>query len=136
MFAGIGALFYDRYGGKKTLLLGAIILPLLLVVGGRQTKFTTSEGTGQERIKIWNEGFELFQGSPVFGIGMGQYSEQLRSAAHNSFLQSYVELGFIGGTCFFAMFYLPAKALRSATPDPPGGIDPELLGSADSWAPS
>ena len=137
LFAGIGALFYDRYGGKKALLLGAIILPLLLVVfGGRQTKFSTSEGTGQERIRIWNEGLVLFQGSPVFGIGMGQYAEQLRTAAHNSFLQSYVELGFIGGTCFFAMFYLTAKALRSSMTDPPGGLDPELLRLRPFLAPS
>jgi O-antigen ligase len=128
LFAGIGALFYDRYGGKKALLLGSIIVPILLFAfGGRQTKFSTSEGTGQERIRIWNEGFALFQGSPIFGIGMGEYAEQLRAAAHNSFLQSYVELGFIGGTCFFAMFYLTAKGLRSATPDPPSGLDPELL---------
>ena len=108
LFAGIWALFYNRYGRAKTLLLGAMILPVLLVgFGGRQTNFSTSEGTGQERIKIWNDGFVLMQGSPVFGIGMNQYAEQLRIAAHNSFVHCYVELGFIGGTFFFALFYLP-----------------------------
>jgi hypothetical protein len=128
LFAGIGALFYTRYGGKKALFLGGIILPILLFAfGGRQTKFSTSEGTGQERIRLWNEGFVLFQGSPVFGIGKGEYVEQLRTAAHNSFLESYVELGFIGGSCYFAMFYLAAKGLSSATPDPPSGLDAELL---------
>ena len=107
LFAGLGALFHSRYGRTRTLLLGAVIVPLLLVVGGRQTKFSTSEGTGQLRIKIWIEGFGLLRESPVFGIGMNQYAEQLRTAAHNSFVQCYVELGFIGGTFFFALFYLP-----------------------------
>ncbi len=128
LFAGLFALFYDRYGRAKTLLVSALILPVLLVAfGGRQTNFTTSEGTGQHRIKIWNEGFVLMQGSPVFGIGMNQYVEQLHIVAHNSFVHSYVELGFIGGTFFFALFYLPFVFLRSKSRDQEKTLDPELI---------
>ena len=128
LFASIGALFYNRYGRTKALLLGAMILPVLLIgFGGRQTKFSASEGTGQERIKIWNEGFVLMQGSPIFGIGMNQYAEQLRIVAHNSFVHCYVELGFIGGTFFFALFYLPFVGLRSRSRDQTKGLDPELI---------
>ena len=128
LFAGLFALFHDRYGRAKTLLVSALILPILLVAfGGRQTKFTTSEGTGQERIKIWNEGFVLLRGSPVFGIGMNQYAEQLRIVAHNSFVHCYVELGFIGGTFFFALFYLPFVALRSKSRDQAKELDPESI---------
>ncbi len=128
LFAGIGALFYSRYGRKKTILLSAIILPIMLVgFGGRQTNFTTSEGTGQERIKLWNEGFVLMQGSPIFGIGMDQYGENLGLAAHNSFVHCYVELGFIGGTFFVAMLYLPFRALWSESRDQATGLDTELM---------
>jgi putative inorganic carbon (hco3(-)) transporter len=128
LFAGMGALFYNRYGRTKTLLLGGIILPILLLAfGGRQTNFTTSEGTGQQRIKIWNEGFMLLRGSPAFGIGMNQYYEELRIVAHNSFVHCYVELGFVGGTFFFALFYLPAKVLGAGSRDQATDLDPELI---------
>ena len=45
---------------------------------------------------------------------MNQYEEQLRTMAHNSFVQCYVELGFVGGTFFFALFYLPLCSRRPA----------------------
>ena len=127
MFAGVGALFHSRYGRTRTLLLGAVIVPLLLVVGGRQTKFSTSEGTGQQRVKIWMEGFVALQSSPVFGIGMDQYKEEVGIVAHNSFVHSYVELGLVGGTCFFALFYLPCRSLGAESRDQATGLDPELM---------
>jgi putative inorganic carbon (HCO3(-)) transporter len=129
LFAGLGALFYSRYGRSKTLLLGVLMLvPLLVLFGGRQTNFTTSEGTGQLRIKIWNEAFVLLQGSPVLGIGMNQFGEHHRVQCHNSFVTCYVDLGFVGGTSFFALFYLPFRALRSRTQgDPRDQFDPQDL---------
>ncbi len=127
LFAGIGVLFYNRYGMRKSLLLGGLILPILLVAfGGRQTDFSTSGGTAQERIKLWNEGLVLLQGSPLFGIGMDQYGEHLKKAAHNSFVHCYVELGFIGGSFFFAIFCLLARVLWSDRAADPDVIDPEL----------
>ena len=127
LFAGIGALFYSRYGRTKTILLSAIFPIMLVVFGGRQTNFTTSEGTGQDRIKIWNEGFVLMWGSPIFGIGMDQYAENVGIVAHNSFVHCYVELGFIGGTFFVAMLYLPFRALWSESRDQPTGLNTELM---------
>jgi putative inorganic carbon (hco3(-)) transporter len=129
LFGGLFALLYDRYGKMKTFLGSALILPVLLVAfSGRQTSMSTSEGTAQERIKLWNEGFVLFQKSPVFGIGMGQYGEEVGLAAHNSFVHCYVELGFIGGTFFFGMFYLLCRAFSTRNRDQATGLDPELIG--------
>ena len=128
LLGGIAALFYSRYGRTKTLIFGAMVIPILLVVfGGRQTNFTMSEGTGQERIKLWNEGFMLLRGSPVFGIGMGQYAVNVGLVAHNSFVHCYVELGCIGGTFFFAMFYLPLRALGFGSRARAPVLDPEFL---------
>ncbi len=128
LFAGIGALFYNRYGRTKTILLIAIILPIMLVgFHGRQTNFTTSEGTAQDRIKLWNDGFVLMQGSPIFGIGVDEYDKNVGLTAHNSFVLCYVELGFIGGTFFVAMFYLPFRVLWSKSPDQATGLDIELM---------
>ena len=127
LFAGLGSLFHFRYGIKKTLLIGATICPILLFAfAGRQTNFTTSEGTAQERIKLWTDGFALMRGSPLFGIGMDQYAEEVGLVAHNSFVQCYVELGFIGGTSFFGILYLSIEGLRLHAQNQLEGLDPEL----------
>ena len=44
----------------------------------------------------------------IFGIGAGNYTEVSSHVAHNSYVHSFVELGFIGGTFFFGCFFLPA----------------------------
>ncbi len=127
-FAGLFALFYNRYGRAKTLLISSLIIPILLVAfAGRQTNMSTSEGTGQARIKIWNEGFIALKSSPVFGIGMNQYAEEVGIVAHNSFVHCYVELGFIGGTFFLAIFYLPIALLRCRSQNEPRGLDPQIM---------
>lgn len=88
---------------------------------------STSEGTGQERIRIWNEGFVALLGSPVFGIGMNQYVEEIHIVAHNSYVHSYVELGIIGGMFFFALSYLPARALQAKRTNEVQNLDPEAI---------
>jgi hypothetical protein len=111
LMAGLVPLLIAR-SGKKGLVTMALAAPLLLIVfGGRQASLDTSGGTGYQRIGIWDEGLELFRESPIFGIGMGQYSEKVGIVAHNSFVQCYTEIGFVGGTLFVGAFYLPARAL-------------------------
>jgi hypothetical protein len=112
LLAGLAALCLRRFGGGKSLVVGAVALPLLLsLFGGRQTQIGASSGTGYQRIELWNEGFMLFQTSPVFGIGMNRYQDEVGLAAHNSFVQAYVDLGFLGGSFFLGIFYLPLRAL-------------------------
>jgi len=128
LLGGLFAYFYSRLGVRKSLIRAALVLPIFLVVfAGRQTHLSTSEGTGQERIKLWNEGFVELQRSPVFGIGMNQYGEVIHLAAHNSYVQCYVELGVIGGMFFFAISYLPARALQSWSPTEPPVLDAEVM---------
>jgi O-antigen ligase len=109
--AGLAAFLVGRFGAKKSLLLVAIGLPIaLLVFQGRQTELEVSEGTGQLRILMWSDGFQLLRESPLLGIGLGEYIEQLRTVAHNSFVQCFVELGLLGGSCFLAAFFIPLRA--------------------------
>ncbi len=127
LFGGLGSLFYFRYGTKKTLLLGALILPALIIASaGRQTDFSTSGGTAQARIMIWTEGFAEMRSAPLLGIGVDHYVERVHIVAHNSFVQCYVEVGFIGGTFFFGIFYLLIEGLRPRAPNQLLGLDPEL----------
>ena len=50
------------------------------------------------------------QTSPIFGIGLNELGTWVGKVAHNSFLGAYAELGFFGGTLFFAFPSLYASA--------------------------
>ena len=103
--AGILTYLVTRFGGRKALTLSLLLAPLgLFLFSGRQTNITLESGTGQDRVQLWSEGMILFWGSPIFGIGMDQYEEHVGHVAHNSFVHTYTELGFIGGTLFLMIF--------------------------------
>ncbi|HEX8523945.1 MAG TPA: O-antigen ligase family protein [Tepidisphaeraceae bacterium] len=127
LFAGLGVLFASRYGWRRTIVASVILVPaLLMTFGGRQTDFNAKEGTGQERIRLWAEGFERLQHSPVFGIGTNKLSEEIGLVAHNSYVQAYVEMGFFGGTLFVGAFFLAMWCVYRLGKIRPEAIDPEL----------
>jgi O-antigen ligase len=107
LMVGTLVFFLTRFGWRKSLPFALLAFPLLfLLFSGRQTDIDPSEGTGQQRIQLWNKGFSLFQGAPLLGIGMGKYEEEAELVAHNSFIHCYAELGFLGGTLFTGAVYL------------------------------
>src|SRR4051794_30680512 len=115
--ASMMAFLGTRFGLKRTFPMAVVLLPVIFIAfAGRQTNISTTEGTGQDRIHLWAEGLRLFQRSPVFGIGKGQYAEEVGLVAHNSFLHCYVELGFFGGTLFFGAFFCAFWALWRLRP--------------------
>ena len=58
LVAALITMLWVRFGGRKTVVLGLVLLPLLLVLfGGRQTQFSTSAGTAHTRIELWSDGF-------------------------------------------------------------------------------
>jgi putative inorganic carbon (HCO3(-)) transporter len=104
----LGVLAQVQWGGVRTALLGVVAAAGLVVVGptGRQTDLGTDEGTGQQRIQLWLEGFSALREAPVFGTGAGRYEELTGLGAHNSFVESFVDLGLVGGTLFVAATFL------------------------------
>ncbi|MBI3406897.1 MAG: O-antigen ligase family protein [Planctomycetes bacterium] len=135
LLAGLGTLFYARFGKRNTVILGMIALPALLVLfAGRMTNISTDEGSGKTRIQLWSDGLVLFQEAPLFGIGMEEYRNRATHVAHNSFLHCFTELGVGGGTLFLGAFYLAVRGLwqlhreRSLAPEAgwdrrPAGLD-------------
>src|SRR5262249_42906939 len=95
-----------RYGTK--IAVGALLvgIPGLLVLGTRQTSIDLEEGTAQDRIQLWSDGLDCLKSADLFfGIGMGEYADMAGLVAHNSFVHAYTELGILGGSLFFGMFY-------------------------------
>jgi hypothetical protein len=119
LLAGLVALLTARFGWRKTVPLLAVVLPLMVYLfAGRQTDLdlNDTEGSGQARIQLWREGFELFKTAPIFGIGKGEYAEGATQVAHNSFVHCYTELGFFGGTCFTGLMAMGMWSLRRRRP--------------------
>ncbi|MFO0907028.1 MAG: O-antigen ligase family protein [Isosphaeraceae bacterium] len=109
MLLALGILLLARFG-RKALPLGLVVIPGVLVLfAGRQTSFGSAlsgSGTGLSRLQLWHEGLLLFIRTPLYGIGVDRYAEEVGHVAHNSFIHCYVELGLIGGTIFLGAFYL------------------------------
>lgn len=134
LMVAVFAVMLSRFGWKKMMPLTLIAVPAILALGGRQTSIDTSSGTGQDRIQLWVYGFQglISNRAPLFGTGVGTYAEFTGGLhAHNSFIQAYVESGYIGGTCFFAMFHYPMISLLKLRKLPAGAISPELARLGD-----
>jgi len=139
---GLVVIFRARYGLRKSVVLIAIVLPMLLVLfSGRQTSLNTSEGTSQERIQMWSSCFQMLRESPIWGVGVNQIRVRLGLVAHNSYIHMYAELGFVGGTLFFGAFYSVLSGLWRLSMSPGSALDPEIrpllpyiLGAVTSYA--
>lgn len=67
------------------------------------------------RIEIWRQSLPLIWNRPVFGHGIDTYNNLIGySSAHNSYIQSFVELGVLGSIVFFAPYiYGLVKSIRA-----------------------
>jgi O-antigen ligase len=125
--AGILVYFRARFGTVRTVLLGAVALPVLFALfAGRQTSIAIGESTGQTRVQLWSEGLMLFRQSPIFGIGVDNYAAEARQVAHNSFLHCFTEMGFLGGMLFLGAFYYALASLARSGARRRQILDPDM----------
>ncbi len=103
------AMRYGKTFALTALCLGVLAAPLAL---GRMAKMDVTDGTGQQRIRLWSEGFTAIQSPKIlFGIGEGMYEGLADYVAHNSYVHAFVELGVIGGSFFVGCYFFAAFAL-------------------------
>lgn len=110
LLAGFAAIVYSFVGiriGVPVAIFGS--LGLLFFAGGRSAEIAGG-GTAHERLALWQSGLANLFRYPIsvpFGVGPGWYVESEGLLAHNSFINSYVELGLFGGG-FFLLAFLTA----------------------------
>lgn len=113
---GMGTLVWLRFGWKRAALIGAVGLPILLVLfAGRQTEISTTANTAQTRVELWRDWFMVFRENVVFGKGMTvpkedevknrRSDEAKQHLAHNSFLQGFADTGVFGGCLMIGAFF-------------------------------
>jgi len=129
--ASIAVLFVARYGIRKGLLLVMVVLPVILgQFAGRQVSFSITDkgNTGQLRSQLWSNALEVFKSSPIFGVGPDQTCEHIGRPPHNSFIQAYSDLGFVGATFLVGVFYHAYHRMFQLRPRPGVVSDSTLEG--------
>jgi len=121
--AALGSLLIARLGWKRGIKFGMLFSPLLLAAfAGRQTNINVgdTDDTAYGRVLLWRAGMPLLRAAPFFGNGYGTYAADVGQEAHNSYVHSFVELGFFGGACFLMSILGPIFSCRKAFVGEPG----------------
>jgi hypothetical protein len=109
LVVGLLMLVRQRFRGTKSLVLGGFLVVLMFVFfAGRQTSISTSTATGQTRLQLWDTAFRLMRRnpiSPLIGVGLSGFLDSTGHAAHNAFIQTCAELGFLGATLLFGQYF-------------------------------
>ena len=97
-----------RYGLRALIPLALVALPIL-IFGGRSDE--NADMSTQLRYEAWATGLEMFKHSPLFGVGARLFNEHHFLTAHNSFVLTLAELGFVGMYLFVTILYASFKTL-------------------------
>jgi O-antigen ligase len=146
LLAGVGAFLVSRFGAWRTILVMAVVVPLLLLVfGGRQADIagSISDGTGGQRSELWYAGLQMIKWSPLTGIGHARFAQEEGLVAHNSYIQALAEWGLVGGTAFIGLFYVVLfsvwrlrRVRRQIRPPVLQNLQPYVLGALVAYAAS
>jgi len=133
-----------RYGKVVMGVIAALVIPLL-VVYTRFGQISASEESASQRVDAWYAGFQMFRSDPLFGVGMGNFTDYNSSSltAHNSLVLPIGELGLFGFLPWFGVVLLTGRmvylmgtaqqrAARAAAGPDPGMI--AVRGPALSFA--
>jgi len=104
----MGVYIVRRYGVWTMIPAAAMAIPVLLL-GGRSG--AAADVSTQLRYEAWASGLAMFKASPIFGVGPTQFVEHHFLTAHNSFVLTLAELGFVGLFLFTSLLYLSIKSL-------------------------
>jgi O-antigen ligase len=111
--ATIGVYYIDRFRNVKAILIVVvIIIGFFALAPGRFTNFNDDDDSASNRIVVWDQGYEMLQYNPLWGIGRGHYQRYTGSImAHNTFLNIAGETGIIGLFLWLSLLYLCMKGL-------------------------
>ena len=113
----IGIYFLVMSAGPKLFVFSALLAPIAATVVASLQSNIDSSANG--RLEAWYFGIQMLVANPIFGIGRGQFFEEHRLVAHNSYIHVAAELGIPGyslwgGTLIFTVLtgYLFIKARK------------------------
>ena len=97
--ASLVAMSFLRFRNIAGTVVAVALLSVIVVAApSRGGEMNSSESSAQSRIQSWAEGWNMLKMHPVTGVGYGQYTEYYVKVAHNSFVETFAELGLLGAT--------------------------------------
>jgi O-antigen ligase len=105
----VPGVYVIRRWGLVALLPVAFIAIPVLVLGGRAGSAVSA--STMLRYEAWATGLDMFERHPLFGVGTRRFSDHHFLTAHNSYVLTLAELGFVGMVLFMALVYLSIKTL-------------------------
>ena len=103
-----GVYLVRRYG-KWSVIPGALLAAPALLLGGRGGEAAAL--STEMRYEAWATGLDLFKSHPIFGVGARLFNDYHYLTAHNSFVLTLAELGFVGMFLFVTIIYMSMKTL-------------------------
>jgi O-antigen ligase len=112
----------------RFLLLATVLFAIFLqspLLGRSLSSFSATDGSTQERLRLWQGAGQAFVDYPVAGVGLGSYPLFVKPTAtprepiyvHNLYLDIVVELGMVGIAAFLGFLWsvVPTKKMRQAS---------------------
>jgi len=98
-----------RRAGTWGVVLGLILLPPVLLYGGRDSG--EADASSKERLELISDALSMIRRSRGLGVGMGQFADESSTGltAHNSYLLAVSETGIVGMSLFSLMLYAAIK---------------------------
>lgn len=130
VMAMLGVWVWRRRGMVVASLLGVAGLAVLMMLPTRMQELDASEASAYGRIDAWYEGTQMFVSNPIFGVGVGNFTEHNFLTAHNSFVLVLAESGIVGFTIWLALVGYPFLMTLAVIRHRPELAD---AGSANLW---
>ena len=90
--------------------IGGLLVVIFMMAPSHLTQIKDDNRSAQHRVDMWQEGVEMLEQNPVFGIGKGNYAPYTgKLIAHNSFIEIMGETGGPGIFLWVALVYLSFK---------------------------
>jgi hypothetical protein len=105
----VPGVYVVRRWGLRAMVPAALLALPLLMAGGRSG--ADADLSTEMRYEAWATGLDMFKHSPIFGVGARLFGSHHFLTAHNTFVLTLAELGFIGMVIFVAIVYLSFKTL-------------------------
>ncbi|CAN5878194.1 hypothetical protein BH11MYX2_BH11MYX2_31380 [soil metagenome] len=103
-----GVYLVRRYGWLA-ILPGGAVGAIAMALGGREGE--NAAISTQDRYEAWAQGLKMLRESPIFGVGARNFTDHHWLTAHNSFVLTLAEMGFVGMFLFVAVIYMSFKTL-------------------------
>jgi len=139
--AMLGTWLWMRRGPLSALAVAACGLVAMRLLPSRLNELEVGEQSASGRVEAWYEGIQMFIGSPLYGVGTGNFTNHHYLTAHNSLVLVLAENGIIGfvlwfafvGYCFWMMLRILRQAPVGSYPGQPGEWDDAGDEAPSAW---